>query len=82
MDTLYLNSDPFIANMLAFDNMKEQLERDHWDKWVIVSGLKLFGVYDSFDDAKAAANAAMPAIHNHYLAKVGERATVILSHGE
>lgn len=81
MDVLNLYEDPYIANILAFDNTKEQLERDYWGKWVVFSSMKLFGVYDSVDEAEYAVTAANPAIRDHFLAKVGQRATVVLSHG-
>ena len=81
MDVLNLYKDPYIANVLACDSMREQLERDHWGKWVIFSSMKLYGVYGSLAEAEKVAKAAGPAIRDHFLAKVGDHPTVVLSHG-
>ena len=81
MDVLNLCEDPYIANILACDSMKEQLERDYWGKWVIFSGMKLYGVYGSLDEAEKVAKDAGPAIRDHFLARVGDHPTVVLPHG-
>ena len=81
MDVLNLYEDPYIANMLSCDNMKEQLERKYWGKWVVIANLELFGVYDSMDEAELAAKSAKSQLRDHFTTKVGDRSTVVLPNG-
>jgi hypothetical protein len=39
------------AEILAYDSMREKLEAEHMDKWVLVHDRVLIGLYDSFEKA-------------------------------
>lgn len=49
---------PQLANAMAYEEMKEELTREYWGKWVVIHDMGLFGAYESYDDAKSAAKVA------------------------
>jgi hypothetical protein len=69
---------PSLANAMAYEDMKEELKQEHWGKWVVIDDLKLFGVYESFDEAKEATKEAGLNFLDSCIARVGARAAIIL----
>lgn len=43
--------DQLSKDMAAYDRMRDELERDHYGKWVIVHDEELVGTYDHSGDA-------------------------------
>ena len=43
--------DEIDKNIVAFEAMRIELEKDSLSKWVLFHGTKLIGVFDSFEDA-------------------------------
>ena len=58
MEVLNLYDYPRFVNAFAYDEMKEELEREHWGKWVVICNLELLGAYGSLDEAQQAAKEA------------------------
>lgn len=72
---------PTIDQLTAYYRMREQLERDHLGRWVIVHDSKLVGgVYDSYDDAAEAARQLGLDVLACLIRRVGPQAH-ILPHG-
>ncbi len=46
-------SNTLQSEIRAYDDMRLQLETEHFDKWVVFHDQKLQGTYDSFEDAAA-----------------------------
>lgn len=49
---------PQLANAMAYEEMKEELKREHWGKWVVIHDMDLLGTYSSFDEAQQATQEA------------------------
>ena len=47
---------PLLDQVSAYEEMREQLERDYPGRWVIISESKLVGDYGSFQEADEAAS--------------------------
>lgn len=45
---------PLLDQIQAYRDMKEQLERDYFGRWIIIHQGQVQGNYDSFDDAEVA----------------------------
>ena len=82
MEVLNLYDYPRFVNAFAYDEMKEELEREHWGKWVVIDDSKLFGVYENYEDADEAARAAGLDFFEYFITQVGLRPAIILSYGE
>lgn len=55
---------PRFVNAIAYQEMKEGLEREHWGQWVVIANSELLGAYESFDEAKQATkNAGLDCLH-------------------
>ena len=54
MEVLNLYDYPRFVNAIAYQEMKEELEREHWGQWVVIANSELLGAYESFDEAKQA----------------------------
>ena len=81
MKVLNLYDDPRFVNAQAYDEMKEALEREHWGKWVVIDDSKLFGVYQTYDEADEAAGAAGSNFFEYFITQVGLTPAIILSNG-
>ncbi len=81
MEVLNLYEDPRFINVFAFEDMKEELEREHWGMWVVIYKSELFGVYPSYEEADEAARAAGLDFFEYFVTQVGVLPTIILSHG-
>ncbi len=81
MDVLNLYDYPRFVNAMAYEEMKEGLEREHWGKWVVIDDSKLFGVYQSYEEAEEAARAVGLEFFNYFITQVGVKPAIILSHG-
>ena len=46
-------SNTLQSEIRAYDDMRLQLESEHFGKWVVFHDQKLQGTYDSFEDAAA-----------------------------
>ena len=45
---------PRFEQMMAYDDMKDELEQKYSGKWVVICNSELLGVYESFDEARKA----------------------------
>lgn len=73
---------PMIDQLMGYHRMREELERDHLGRWVIVHDSKLVGEgYDSYDNAVEAARQMGLDDLTCLIRRVGSEA-YILSHGQ
>ena len=81
MDVLNLYDYPRMANAIAYEEMKEALEQEHWGKWVVIDSSELFGAYQTYEEADEAAGAAGLDFSEYFIRQVGVMPAIILSHG-
>ena len=48
---------PLLDQMDAYDEMREELERKYFKRWVVIDGGRLVGNYKTFNEARADARA-------------------------
>ena len=72
---------PLANQILAYEELKEKLEREHFGKWAVIHGSEFVGAYESFSAAKAVATEKGLEVLDCYIRQVGVEAPIILSHG-
>ena len=81
MEVLNLYDFPRFVNIFAYDEMREELEREHWGEWVVIDNSALFGVYQTYEEADEAAVAGGLDFFEYFITQVGPKPAIILSHG-
>ena len=73
---------PLAEEILAYQRMQDQLERDHPGRWVIIhDSRKRGGDYGSYIEAKAAAQELGLDVLACFIRQVGVDTAIFLSHG-
>ena len=62
---------PLLDQMEAYDKMREELERKHFGRWVVIDGGRLVGDYATFHEASADAQAKGLNSANYLVNQVG-----------
>ena len=72
---------PMIDQAMAYHEMRDDLESQLLDRWVIIHESHLIGDFGSFDEAKAAVEAKGLSPLDCYIRQVGVEPPIILSYG-
>ena len=70
---------PLVDQIQAYQDMKEELERDYLCRWIIIHQGQVRGDYDSFDDAELARKNLGIPIMECLTRLVGHEPTIIIS---
>lgn len=73
---------PFLDQMDAYDEMREGLESNYFGKWFIIDDGQLVGIYETFQQARAAARDKGLNPLNYLVGQVGVEPPIIISYGE
>ncbi len=74
---------PLAEEILAYQGMQDQLERDHPGRWVIIHDSQKRGLdYGSYSEAEAAARELGLDVLVCFIRQVGVDTAVFLSHGK
>ena len=65
------------ANDRAYEQLKDELERDHWGQWVVIAHGKLQGVGDKPEELLAAA----PDAHDRIVMQIGMQRPQVIELG-
>ena len=72
---------PMIDQAMAYHEMRDELESQFFDRWVIIHNSQLIGDFGSYDEAKAAVEAKGLSLLDCYIRQVGVEPPIILSYG-
>ena len=72
---------PLLDQLKAYEAMKDNLERDHFGRWVIIHNGMLKGDYDSYESAEAAIDEMDINAIEYLLKQVGAEPNIIISLG-
>ena len=73
---------PLAEEILAYQRMRRQLERDHYGRWVIIHASEKTGKdYGSYNEAAGAAQELGLDVLACFIRQVGVEAAIFLSHG-
>ena len=73
---------PLTNQVLAYQQMQEDLERDHYGQWVIIHDSRMVGEgYESYEDARVAAHGMGLDVLACFIRQVGVDSAIFLSHG-
>ena len=70
---------PLLDQIQAYEDRKEELERDYFDRWVIIHRGEVQGDYDSFDSAEEARKKLGIPIMECLTKLVGHEPTTIIT---
>ena len=74
---------PLADEMMAYERMQNELEREHDGRWVIIHGSDRVGEdYESYQDAAAAARELGLDILACFIRQVGVETAIFLSYGK
>ena len=83
MATSDLFRHPLADQILAYQRMQKQLERDHDGRWVIIHGSDRVGLdYESYGEAEAAARELGLDVLACFIRQVGVETAIFLSYGK
>lgn len=83
MATQELFEHPLAEQILAYQQMQEQLERDYFGRWVIIHGsIREGSDYESYEDAAAAARKLGLDVLACFIRQVGVDSAIFLSYGQ
>ena len=83
MATSELFEHPLSGEIMAYQRMQDDLEREHYGRWVIVHGSEKAGEdYESYLDAEAAALEMGLDVLACFIRQVGVDTAIFLSHGK
>ncbi len=69
---------PLLDQMEVYDEMREELERKYFGRWVIIDGGQLVGDYETFHDAEADAQERGLNVADYLVTRVGVEPPIIL----
>ena len=81
MATPEIFQHPLIDQMLAYQDLRDELERDNFGKWVIIHDSELAGICESYEKATAIAREQGLNVLDCLIRQVGVEVPVILSYG-
>ena len=70
---------PLLDQIQAYQDMKEELERDYFGRWTIIHQGQVQGDYDSFGDAELARKNLSIPIMECLTKLVGHEPTIVIS---
>ena len=70
---------PLLDQIQAYEDRKEELERDFFGRWIIIHQGLVQGDYDSFDDAEEARSKLNIPIMECLTKLVGHEPTIIIT---
>ena len=70
---------PLLDQIQAYQDMKEELERDYFGRWIIIHQGRVQGDYESFDHAEEARKQLSFPIMECLIKLVGYEPTIIIS---
>ena len=74
---------PLADEIMAYQQMRAELEREFYGRWVIIhESQKTGGDYDCYFDANAAARGLGLDVLSCFIRQVGVDSAIFLSHGE
>ena len=72
---------PLIDQMMAYEEMRQELEANYFGRWVVIYDGRLVGDYGTFQDARAAAKERGLIPLNYLVKRVGVEPPIIVSYG-
>ncbi len=83
MATPELFEHPLADEIMAYQEMRAELEREFYGRWVIIpESQKTGGDYDCYSNAKAASRGLGLDVLACFIRQVGVDSAIFLSHGE
>ena len=83
MATPELFEHPLEDQILAYQQLQRQLERDYLGRWVIIHGSNRIGAdYASYEEAAGAARELGLDVLACLIRQIGVDSTILLSHGK
>ncbi len=73
---------PMIDQMRVYEEMREELEKNCFGKWVVIDDGRLVGNYETFHEADADAQACGLNPFHYLVQQVGVEPAIIISYGE
>lgn len=64
--------DEIEKNERVYESLREQLEKDHWDEWVVIVNQQLVAIAPTLEEADRLAEERCPSAEYRLVAKVGE----------
>lgn len=82
MSASELFEHPLTEEILAYQRMQKQLEREHYGRWIIIHASEKTGKdYGSYSEAASAAQELGLDVLACFIRQVGVEAAIFLSHG-
>ena len=72
---------PLIDQAMAYHEMREELESQFLERWVVIHDSQCIGDYESYQEAETAASEMGLSILDCFIRQVGIEPAVILSYG-
>jgi hypothetical protein len=72
---------PLLDQLMEYHRVKDELEREYWNRWIIMVDKQVIKVFDSYDEAEAFLSVGDVDITTCLLRHVGAPTSVLLSHG-
>lgn len=72
---------PMIDQMKVYEEMREELEKNCFGKWVVIDGGQLMGTYETFHEARESAREKELNPLNYLVRRVGVEPPIIVSYG-
>ena len=69
---------PLINEMTAYENMRQEIETNYANRWIILYEAQIVGDYDNYDDALDAAQSEGINVVHCLFRKVGSSAPVLI----
>lgn len=72
---------PLETELIAYQDLKEELERDHYGEWVVIKDSEIVGFAESYEDADKLTSSQGLNILDCLVQRVGVRGAIVLSYG-